>query len=281
MAIIIKSLDKRSGITYVYESYSYWDKEKKQPRSRRTLIGKIDPKTGKIVPTDGRGSRRKKAISPPVVGKRNRMNEVKPLSDYQEPMSPEASLCASVAAYDTSLRIADAFLNLCKRKTIRKITIQDIISESKIARQTFYNHFMDKQDLMNYIYKLQADYSIECFFRKELNIKSSTCLTLHNCLEKREYYIDLANYNTQNNFPDFFYTCTKQFYRDFIIEYYGKDALTQDLESAIEFNCAGARHLFINWIRDGMVETPEHLSDLIINFMPIPLKQKINGIQSI
>ena len=31
---------KRSCTTYVYESESYWDKEKKQPRSRRKLIGK-------------------------------------------------------------------------------------------------------------------------------------------------------------------------------------------------------------------------------------------------
>ena len=28
---IVKQLDKRSGITYVYESASYWDKEKQQP----------------------------------------------------------------------------------------------------------------------------------------------------------------------------------------------------------------------------------------------------------
>lgn len=54
---IIKQLDKRSGITYVYESVSYWDKEKKQPRSKRTLIGRLDPDTGEVVPTDGRGKR--------------------------------------------------------------------------------------------------------------------------------------------------------------------------------------------------------------------------------
>ena len=54
----VKQLDKRSGITYVYESVSYWDREKKQPRSRRTLIGRLDPETGKILPTDGRGKRR-------------------------------------------------------------------------------------------------------------------------------------------------------------------------------------------------------------------------------
>ena len=52
---IIKHLDKKYGVVYVYESVSYWDKEKKQPRSKRKLIGKIDPVTGEIVPTGRHG----------------------------------------------------------------------------------------------------------------------------------------------------------------------------------------------------------------------------------
>lgn len=62
MSSIIKRLDKRTGITYVYESTSYWDKEKKQPRSKRVLIGKVDTDTGEIIPTDGRGRRRKERL---------------------------------------------------------------------------------------------------------------------------------------------------------------------------------------------------------------------------
>jgi transposase len=51
---IVYQKDKRSGITYAYESTAWWDKEKKQSRSKRTLIGRLDDATGKIVPTDGR-----------------------------------------------------------------------------------------------------------------------------------------------------------------------------------------------------------------------------------
>lgn len=50
--------DKRSGLTYAYETTYVWDKEKKQSRSKRTLIGRLDEETGKIVPTDGRGKKR-------------------------------------------------------------------------------------------------------------------------------------------------------------------------------------------------------------------------------
>lgn len=63
MASIIKKLNKQTGVTYVYESESYWDKEKKQPRSKRKLIGRIDEETGEIVPTGGRGNRRKRELT--------------------------------------------------------------------------------------------------------------------------------------------------------------------------------------------------------------------------
>lgn len=45
----------KSGTTYVYENSSYWDKELKQGRSHRKLIGKLDPATGELIPTGKRG----------------------------------------------------------------------------------------------------------------------------------------------------------------------------------------------------------------------------------
>ena len=56
---IIKQLDKRSGITYVYDSHAYWDKEKQMSRAKRTLIGRLDPDTGEVIPTDGRNRKAK------------------------------------------------------------------------------------------------------------------------------------------------------------------------------------------------------------------------------
>ena len=60
---IVHVYNRARGITYVYESQSYWDKELKQPRSNRKLIGKLDPDTGEIVPT-GKKGRTKQAQDP-------------------------------------------------------------------------------------------------------------------------------------------------------------------------------------------------------------------------
>ena len=54
---IVKSKNKKTGVTYVYESESYWDKEKQQPRAHRRLIGKLDEETGDIIPTGKSGRR--------------------------------------------------------------------------------------------------------------------------------------------------------------------------------------------------------------------------------
>ena len=51
---IVKQKNKKTGVTYVYESHSYRDKTTKQPRSKRKLIGRIDETTGEVVPTRGR-----------------------------------------------------------------------------------------------------------------------------------------------------------------------------------------------------------------------------------
>jgi len=60
---IIKQYHKETGITYVYESVSYWDPDKKQSRSKRKMIGKLDPETGDIIPTGKIGRRKKETDS--------------------------------------------------------------------------------------------------------------------------------------------------------------------------------------------------------------------------
>ena len=75
---IIKQFDKRSGITYVYDSKSYYDKAKKCSRAKRTLIGKIDPDTGEMIPTDGRnkGAKSKPKTPSPDIDKDKRIQEL-------------------------------------------------------------------------------------------------------------------------------------------------------------------------------------------------------------
>ena len=63
---IVYQKNKQTGITYAYENEAYWDKEKKQSRARRKLIGKVDPATGEIIATRPYKKRTEPVPSTPV-----------------------------------------------------------------------------------------------------------------------------------------------------------------------------------------------------------------------
>lgn len=66
---VITQTDKRTGITYAYETTYYWDKAKQQSRAERSCVGKVDPVTGQIVPTRGRAKKKEPAALPPAPAK--------------------------------------------------------------------------------------------------------------------------------------------------------------------------------------------------------------------
>lgn len=80
---IVKSKNKKTGITYVYSSESYWDPVKKQPRNHRKLIGKLDD-NGNIVPTGSRGRKRKEEPKSDPSEQKLRDELESSLSYYQE-----------------------------------------------------------------------------------------------------------------------------------------------------------------------------------------------------
>lgn len=47
---LVYQVNKKTGITNVYENEPYWDKEKQQSRAKRTLVGKLS-ESSEIMPT--------------------------------------------------------------------------------------------------------------------------------------------------------------------------------------------------------------------------------------
>ena len=81
---IVKLKNKKTGIVYVYESESYWDKEKQQPRNKRKLIGKLD-EAGNIVPTGKSGRKKKETENLDENMAENELNRLK--ADLEDALS--------------------------------------------------------------------------------------------------------------------------------------------------------------------------------------------------
>lgn len=61
---------------------------------------------------------------------------------------------ALTPANEMKAHIAASLIELVNEKPYAKITVGDISKKSNIARQTFYNHFTDKNDLVDWMYEL-------------------------------------------------------------------------------------------------------------------------------
>jgi hypothetical protein len=106
---IVNHKDKRTGVTYVYESESYWDKEKKQPRSKRTLIGKLDEATGEIIPTGTSG--RRKSVSKEMVEQ----------GEASTPITDQINLLVEKDAIIRALKAENASLKKEKQEILKSL----------------------------------------------------------------------------------------------------------------------------------------------------------------
>ena len=51
---------------------------------------------------------------------------------------------------DMKILIAEAFIDLLEKESIDKITVKQLIEECHISRQTFYYHFRDIMDVLEW-----------------------------------------------------------------------------------------------------------------------------------
>ena len=57
----------------------------------------------------------------------------------------------------TDKAIVDAFIKLCRKNDFDRITIQDILDEALVSRNTFYAHYSDKYEIANKLFRQFTD----------------------------------------------------------------------------------------------------------------------------
>ena len=173
----------------------------------------------------------------------------------------------------TKQSIADSFLELSGKMPLNNIKVKDIVSNCNISKQTFYNYFYDKYDLMNYIYESSVEKILESFIDTPGGLENDIQGVFEMCLANKRYYTAIINIEGQNSFHDYFYEHTKRYYIEQIRQKSEKETLTKSIMMAIDFNCSGTRKLFMDWVFHGMKESPKYMMKKITDCMPNELRK--------
>lgn len=92
---------------------------------------------------------------------------------------------------NTKDKIATAVKELMRQKSIRKITVQDIMDETGMKRQSFYYHFQDIYDVIEWICKKELLQKIDVV--QETSVEEWLIDLIDAIEADRKFYSKLAN----------------------------------------------------------------------------------------
>lgn len=160
--------------------------------------------------------------------------------------------------YYTKKRIADAFKKLNKTQQIKDITINDIAQAADINRSTFYYHFIDKFDLIQWIFD---DDIIKHFVPAAPNEWMGNTLHLLKVFrENQAFYHQTIDMDYIYNFRKFIFDATAETTRIYIDNYLKGRKIDEESESfLIRMNSHAYVETYIDYIMTGAKEDPERL----------------------
>ena len=95
--------------------------------------------------------------------------------------------------------LAETLLELARHQTLDKITVKQIVEESGLSMQTFYNHFQDKSELILYIHKSEGDRNMDALRKGLISYEDLARKNLDFFLEHKDY---MANAIVNSNGPE-------------------------------------------------------------------------------
>lgn len=164
----------------------------------------------------------------------------------------------------TNRILAESFRELVLKQPIEKITIKEITDRAGVIRPTFYNHFQDKYELLEWIVNTDLIEPIEPLLENGM-INEALVLLFTNIEKEKEFYMRASRLEGQNSFESIAQDCVEKV----LLRVIGKREkgewtkyvwLTQELIA--EYYAQSMCYVAIRWIQGGMTISPRELSEV-------------------
>lgn len=172
---------------------------------------------------------------------------------------------------ETLFLFAKAIKSLIKKQPLDKITVTDIVSTAGKTRQTFYRHFQDKYDLVNWYFEKLVLKSFEEMnqggtLQEALNLKFAFIEQEH------AFFKEAFKSNDYNNLIHYDFCCIYDFYKEYIHKNTGK-TLFSDIDFLLKMYCRGSVDMTVEWVLNDMPISKEDIVTYLIEAIPDKLKE--------
>ena len=160
-------------------------------------------------------------------------------------------------AVDVESIIMDALLGLVEDVPLARVTIKQILERSGVSRQTFYNHFRDKNDLVCRIYdkRIIGEFDLDMPGPTLAYLPALTA-SLERMRAFGGFLRQAFAVHDQNNLTEHALAHTRDFDLAWHQRVWGPTPMPQELRAATEYHALAAAYMTIAWVLTGF-STPE------------------------
>ncbi len=164
------------------------------------------------------------------------------------------------------LVLAESFKELGAVKPIDKITIKEITDKAGVIRPTFYNHFQDKYELMEWIVQGEL---IDPMMKLIMSgmVKEGVSMALKTMHESKAFYRNAIRLEGQNSFREVLQQALQRVFMAILDGIDVHDKLPYrwlTLERLTDVYAESVSYVVTEWIRDDMNVPEEELIDSVM-----------------
>ena len=167
-------------------------------------------------------------------------------------------------ALDVESIIMDALLRLVGEVPLARVTVKQILERSGVSRQTFYNHFRDKNDLVCRIYDARVigdfDLGRPTPAQGYLNALTTSLERMH---AFGDFLAQAFAAHDQNNLTEHALAHTRDFDLAWHQEVWGPTPMPPELRAATEYHALAAAYMTIAWVLTGFPTPESELAQLL------------------
>ncbi|WP_157739738.1 TetR/AcrR family transcriptional regulator C-terminal domain-containing protein [Paenibacillus kribbensis] len=165
----------------------------------------------------------------------------------------------------TKAMFAEALVELLHSVPFKKITVKMLADSCSVPRQTFYYHFHDKFELVNWIYssdveKVMSENSSEPW-------STVTYLFFQKLNEKRAFYKKVLVESGQNSLLEHSHTYFVSLYLNSLSQF-GTFPINKDLEFFMNYHAFACSNMTRQWLLNEPFDTPEEHNRKTLSAMP-------------
>lgn len=163
----------------------------------------------------------------------------------------------------TKKALAESIKQLMETTPLSKISIQMIVDNCGLNRTTFYYHFQDKFDLVNWIYYTEAIESIADYKSYDTWIDGIYRILLY-LMNNKAFYINALNTPEQNGFDRYLFKVTHELIKN-VLDHVADslDVSEEDKNFISDFYNHAFVGITLQWAKNGMKESPERIVNIL------------------